>query len=64
MAKCKFPGCEKELIGKEKYICKSCKDRIGSGIKSVGKVTLAVGVTIVSVIGAASKVLINKNGEE
>jgi len=28
MAKCKYPGCNKELIGDDKRFCKSCKDKM------------------------------------
>lgn len=31
MATCKYPKCNKELIGKEKFICTSCLDKIKEG---------------------------------
>ena len=42
MAKCKYPNCGKELVGNEKYLCKSCKDKIKSKAKKTSGVAVAV----------------------
>ena len=55
MANCKYPKCNKILIGKEKVICTSCKDKIKSGAGAVLKVTGA------TVLGLLTVVSIGKN---
>lgn len=50
MAICKFPGCEKVLVGKEKHLCKSCKDKIKDKAKKTGKYSLSALAVIIAFI--------------
>lgn len=58
MAYCKYPGCGKILIGKDKHLCKSCKDKIKSGAIKTAKGTamaLAVIITVPKTLGNFKK---------
>lgn len=37
MAICKYPGCTKQLVGKEKLLCKSCADKSRERLKKAGE---------------------------
>ena len=50
MKKCKYPKCNKKLVGNEKYICQSCKDKVKSGGKKVGTGALFVGGLILTAV--------------
>lgn len=49
MAYCKYPSCGKILVGKEKHLCKSCKDKIKNGAMKVVNGTVAVATVIIAV---------------
>jgi len=36
MRNCKNPKCRKQLVGNEKWICRSCKDKGWDRIKTAG----------------------------
>lgn len=61
MATCQFPGCGKVLVGREKFFCTSCKDKIKSGawttVKWTGKALLA----LLAIVPAALLYLKGKN---
>jgi len=54
MKTCKYPKCNKQLVGKEKFICKSCSDKIKDGAKKAGAVVGGLAITAVA-IAAKSK---------
>jgi len=59
MAKCKYPGCKKILIGKEKHFCTSCVDKIKSGawtgVKWTGKALAALVVLVPTALAVLAK---------
>lgn len=46
--KCKNPKCGKTLVGKEKILCKSCKDQFKEGALQVGKGALGIAISVVA----------------
>jgi len=50
MKTCKFPNCNKQLVGKEKFMCKSCTDKIKDGAKKTGLIISGAALTIVAVV--------------
>jgi len=46
VATCKFPGCDKTLVGKEKHFCKSCKDKVKDKTLRAGKGVLGAVILI------------------
>ena len=54
----KYPNCNKQLVGREKFMCKSCSDKIKDGAKTSGAV-------VSGLVLAAVAVLLNfKNGDK
>lgn len=56
MKACKYPGCHKQLIGKEKHLCQSCKDKIKDNAIKTGKVTLGVALMLLSVASGVNSI--------
>jgi hypothetical protein len=50
MAHCRFPGCKKTLVGREKLICKSCKDKLMSKGIEGGKRIFGMGLGLLALI--------------
>ena len=58
MKTCKFPKCNKQLVGKEKIMCKSCKDKLKDGAKKTGTIVVSLA------LAAAAIVIKSKNSDE
>ena len=50
MKTCKYPKCNKQLVGREKFICKSCSDKIKDGAKKAGAVVGGIVITAVTIV--------------
>lgn len=49
MKKCKMPNCGKQLVGKEKYLCQSCKDKIKDNGTKTAKVAAGLIVSVITI---------------
>jgi hypothetical protein len=50
MKTCKYPKCNKQLVGKEKFMCKSCSDKIKDGAKKAGAVVGGLALTAAAIV--------------
>ena len=50
MKTCKYPKCNKQLVGKEKFMCKSCSDKIKDGAKTAGAVVGGLVLTAAALV--------------
>ena len=50
MKTCKFPKCNKQLVGKEKIMCKSCRDKIKDGAKKTVAVVGSLAIAVVAIV--------------
>ena len=50
MKTCKYPKCNKQLVGNEKLICKSCSDKIKDGAKKTAVFAGSAGGLVITAI--------------